>query len=124
MKITGINAVFVYVSDMDASRRFYSDVIGLGKPELDTPKWIEWKLAKGANFAIHKASNEMLEGLVPARSSVKFSLMVEDIREAYNHLFEKGVRVLSEPLDGSGFLFCEFQDPDMNVIRLIQFLKK
>ncbi|MDK2971968.1 MAG: hypothetical protein PWP23_1723 [Candidatus Sumerlaeota bacterium] len=124
MKINGINVVFVYVSDMDASRRFYEEKLGLGKPELDTPKWIEWKLGKGANFAIHRASHEMLEGLVPARSSVRFSLMVEDIREAYTTLFEKGVRVLSEPMDGAGFLYFEFQDPDMNVIRLIQFIKK
>jgi catechol 2,3-dioxygenase-like lactoylglutathione lyase family enzyme len=124
MKIHGVNVVFVYVQDMQVSRAFYSDILNLGTPQLDTPTWIEWKLAKGANFAIHKASDEMLEGIVPARSSVKFSLVVEDIREAYKFLFEKGVRVASEPRDGAGFLYLEFQDPDGNVLRLIQFLKK
>ena len=120
MDIKKINVVFVYVEDIEKSKEFYQDTLGLGKPRTDTTSWVEWKIGGGSDFAIHKADQEILEGSVPARSTVKFSLMVDDIREAYNELFEKGIKVLSEPKDGPGFMFIEFLDLDGNVIRLLQ----
>ena len=49
---------------------------------------------------------------------------VDDIRQCYAELFEKGVRLMSEPREGVGHLFLEFQDPDSNILRLIQWVGK
>ncbi|MCB2153247.1 VOC family protein [bacterium] len=123
MKIKKINVVFVYVEDVEKAKDFYSNVLGFGKPAVDNPFWVEWKLPEGSDFAICKASDERLEGTVPARSTVKFSMVVDDIRKAYADLFELGVRLVSEPQQGSGFLYLEFQDLDGNVLRLLQWVK-
>lgn len=123
MKITGINVAFAYVEDLQASKEFYGEALCLGEPKLDTPSWVEWELAEGANIAIHKASDAIMEGSVPDRSTIRFSIVVDDIKNAYNELFERGVRIHSEPQDGPGFLFVDFHDPDGNPLRLIQFLK-
>lgn len=123
MKISGISTVFVFVENLDASREFYSSVLGLGKPSRDTSKLIEWKLGKEVTFAVQKAPLEVLEGAVPARSTVRFSFVVRDIKAAYKELFARNIRVLSEPQEGVGYLYVEFLDPDGNVLRLIQRVK-
>ncbi|MBI5154068.1 hypothetical protein HZA57_02430 [Candidatus Poribacteria bacterium] len=123
MKINQINAVFVYVQDIERSKEFYQRMLDLGAPAVETPFWVEWKLPKGSDFAICKASDERLESMVPARSSVKFSMVVDDMMKCYSELFARGARLLSQPQQGAGFLFLEFQDPDGNVLRLIQWIK-
>ena len=123
MKINKINVVFVYVEDVERAKEFYSKTLNFGKPAVENPFWVEWKLPEGSDFAISKASDERLEGTVPARSTVKFSMVVDDIRKCYADLFECGVRLVSEPQQGAGFLFLEFQDPDGNVLRLLQWVK-
>jgi len=123
MKINAISTVSVFVEKVDEATDFYSKTLNLGKPTKSTPKWVEWNLGKGSSLSLQKAPTELLEGSVPARSTVRFSFEVADIKVAYNELFEKGVRVLSEPQEGTGYLYVEFLDLDGNVLRAVQNVK-
>ena len=124
MKVTGISTVFVYVSNLDRAKEFYGRQIGLGKVSLEGPSWAEWKIARsGTAFAIQKADQRLIEGSVPARNTIRFSFVVDDIRKTYNELFEEGIRVHSEPKEGTGFIYVDFEDPDRNVLRAVQYVK-
>ena len=123
MKFTGISTVYVYVGNIEESKEFYSKTFSMGKPINETPNWVEWKAGNGANFAIKKARDHIFEGSVPRRSTIRFFLEVPDVRAAYNELFEKGIRVLSEPQEGTNYVYVDVLDIDRNVIRLVQHLK-
>jgi predicted enzyme related to lactoylglutathione lyase len=116
-----INVVFLYVADLKAQRKFYETVIGLGPPVLKTAEWVEYRLQEGAHFALQQSGPGELEGANPARNTVKFSIVVEDIQAAYEELSGKGVKFVRRPEKGYGFLICEFEDPERNVIRLLQY---
>jgi predicted enzyme related to lactoylglutathione lyase len=116
-----INVVFLYVADLAAQREFYEKVMGLGKPLLKTPKWAEYRLEEGAHFALQQAEPGGLEGCDPGCNTVKFSIVVEDIQAAYEELSAKGVKFVRAPEKGYGFLICEFEDPERNVLRLLQY---
>jgi len=122
MKIQGINVIFLYVHDIAASRDFYTGVLGMGQPIVDEANWVEWKLGNGSNLAICRGSRERMEGSIPERSRVKFSLVVDDIEEAHNDLIARGVE--GDIREGPGFYFIDFRDPDDNVLRLLQWARK
>lgn len=125
MKLNGISTIFVLVENMGEAKKFYQDKLALGKPTRETPSWAEWRFGNKAAtaFGIQKATDEELEGSIPARSTVKFHFQVDDVRKAYNELFEKGIRVSSEPREGNGFLYVEFLDTEGNVLRVVEYLK-
>jgi len=124
MKFSGISTVYVLVENIENAKKFYQDRLGLGKPVRETPNHVEWKVGKGtANFAIQKASDEELEGSIPARSTTRFHFQVDNVRKLYNDLFEKGVRLRCEPKEGTGYLYVDFMDVDGNMLRAVEYLK-
>lgn len=117
-----INVVFLYVRDMECACRFYEDVVGFGPPSIRTEEWVEYRLEGGAHFALHRTTPEALEGCDPARNTLHFSIVVDDLRRAYEELKAKGVEFRRPPEQGHGFELAEFVDPEGNPVRLIQYL--
>ena len=120
-KLRRINVVFIYVADMERSRRFYEDVVGFGQPILKTESWVEYRLEGGAHFALHRTTPEALEGGRPVGSNIRFSIVVDDLAEACAQLEGKGVELVRPPEKGYGFDLAEFEDPEGNPIRFLQF---
>lgn len=116
-----INVVFIYVTDMQRARAFYEGVVGFGEPILKTPSWAEYRLQEGAHFALQRTDPAALEGVDPSRNTMKFSLVVDDLQAAYEELQGKGVTFVRPPEKGYGFNIAEFEDPERNVIRLLQY---
>lgn len=123
MKVSSINVVFVYVEDMQRAKQFYQERLGFGKPAKDGDQWVEWKLGKGSNFALCRADQRRLEASVPERSTVKFSMVVEDAEAARQELRDHGVELHGGIEKVADFCFFEILDPDGNVIRLLQWDK-
>lgn len=121
MKINGINVVFLYVEDMARSRAFYEEALGLDNVAREEDNWVEWKLPTGSNLAICRARAGKMEGATPDRTTVRFSLVVDDIDGAADKLAETGAASVPEILDGPGFRFIDFNDPDGNLLRLLQW---
>jgi predicted enzyme related to lactoylglutathione lyase len=120
--IKKINVVFLYVTNIQAQREFYENVVGLGTPLLKTPSWVEYRLEEGGtHFALQQTDPAALEGTDPGRNTVKFSMVVEDIQAAYEELHAQGVKFVRMPEKGYGFLIAEFEDPERNIIRLLQY---
>ena len=122
-EIKGINAVFFYVADVGKARRFYEDLLGFSAPVVDTPEWVEYAPRTGSHFALHAADAERFAGLDHARATVKLSFEVDDLDDFVARCGDQGVRLVTPPTEIHGFRFCEVQDPEGNVIRLLQWLK-
>ena len=121
MKVTAINVVFAYVEDIARSRRFYQDVLGLGKPVKEGKEWVEWKLGKGSNFALCRASAGRLEGSVPERGTIKFSFVVSGLADARQELRHRAITLHVDIREAEGFRYLEFPDPDGNILRLLEW---
>lgn len=116
-----INVVFVYVADIEKARDFYEKVLDLGQPLLKSPSWVEYHLGSGSHLALHQADPAMLEGTDRSRNTVKFSIVVDDLHQAHKELEGKGVKFNRPPEKGYGFDLAEFEDPEGNPIRLLQY---
>jgi catechol 2,3-dioxygenase-like lactoylglutathione lyase family enzyme len=80
------NARFAFavesVSDIEAAKRFYVDVLGLAV-ERDSPTFVQFKDAAGANYAI--SNDEPLGG----RRELELYWLVDDAEAAFRELSQK-----------------------------------
>ncbi|SDZ41658.1 hypothetical protein SAMN05421736_11251 [Evansella caseinilytica] len=113
-----INSVFVHVSDLKASAKWYSELLGLrvhsdrfnGGPVY----WME--LAGYTGLILDDNSiNKTRDGW--QRSSAPLYMYgADDVHEAYRRLREQGVTITLEiETPHEGLTFFNFQDPDGNV---------
>jgi extradiol dioxygenase family protein len=119
--IRRINTVFVYVRDLAATKRFYGETLGFGKPEIDGRFWVEFKLPDGdTHFALHQSDGR--DHANRALGTIKLSFEVADIHKLAAQLEEQGVKFHYAPRKEYGFWLAEFEDNEGNVLRLYQKL--
>lgn len=108
-------ATMIYVDDMDAAVKFYSEKIGLGV-KFSEPGWSELD-AGGHTLALHASS----EAPVRHETSPHLILQVEDIERAVAELKGKDVEFVQQisPIEGCGFC-ATFVDPAGNAMGLYQ----
>jgi predicted enzyme related to lactoylglutathione lyase/ADP-ribose pyrophosphatase YjhB (NUDIX family) len=107
--VRGIDVVYLYVSDLERSIRFYRDTLGLElERHAHNPAWAEARLENGVRFALHEAGSH-----VPELSSgtIEVSLRVEDVDAACEALSAAGADV-GEVMRESWGTLCRFTDPD------------
>ena len=110
--------VTVYVSNMDAAVRFYSDVLGLPLAYRFGDHWAAVELGKGLTIGLHPASAEMPAG---RPGSMAIGLEVSgSIHDAVAALTAKGVEFDGPVNDGKSGSFAGFRDPDGNRLYLAQ----
>lgn len=107
---------FYYVSDVDRSIRFFSEVLGLSLSSRD----------EVARFLIDGVLFELVPTSDPSRLSGngngRLTLEVPDIRAAVLQLESKGVPVQPVQQVSNGLL-ATFNDPDGNELVLWQYLR-
>jgi glyoxylase I family protein len=116
LEITQIDHVSVLITDLERSRRFYRDVLGLKE------------IAKPRTFAFSvlwfDLGNQQLHLLLKARpdtvSPRHFALRVADVQQARAHFREHGIATEeTTPIPGADRFFIH--DPDGNRIEIIQW---
>ena len=118
--IKRVNTVFIYTQDMRNMRDFYSKILELGKPVVDTETWIEFDLP-GCHLALHKGNEQILEQNHESQPKVKFSMEVENIEQVCVDLQAKNIKFTFGPKKDFGATLAEFLDPEGNPLRLIEF---
>lgn len=104
---TSIYAVWIYVSDLERSKDFYQNKIGL-KFKLQNEDWIEFDLGK-TSFAILQRPPK--KGTVtPSKTRIMFE--VKDIEAFYNDASGKGVKFINGIRDEEYGRLLTFEDPD------------
>lgn len=113
--ISGGN-VTVFVSNMDAAVRFYTEILGLKLANRFNDHWATVEAGRGLTIGLHPASPKYP---VPGtKGGMVIGLEINDIDDAVRGLQAKGVR-FSRPIQkeraGS---FADFEDPDGNAFYL------
>lgn len=107
------------VADFDQSVEFYEKELELKPLDINwEQKWAEFYLSPGAKLAIHglKATNANPLGAVV--------LLVENLEQSELWLRGKGIKLYDKQEIGNGDKLASFDDPDGNVIQLLQHAGK
>ncbi|MCX6620694.1 MAG: VOC family protein [Acidobacteria bacterium] len=110
--------VTVYVADMDAAVRFYSETLGLKLVYRFGNHWAAVEAGRGLTIGLHPASDEMPPGR-PGSMAIGLEL-TGSIHEAVRTLEARGVRFQAPANEGKAGSFRGFQDPDGNPLYLAQ----
>jgi catechol 2,3-dioxygenase-like lactoylglutathione lyase family enzyme len=116
--VTGIHHVSIVVTDLDRSRRFYTQVLGLR--EIPRPVTFDFVVVwydLGAQH-LHLVPRETAD----VRSPRHFALQVEDAAAAREHFAQFGVPTReTTPIPGCDRFFVE--DPDGNLVEIMQWFR-
>ena len=117
MQVRGVDFILVGVSDVERSRAFYRDTLGL-KPAAEwPPSWYEFDTGT-TTIAIGKPPAEAPQP--PYQGGTTFALAVPDVNSAMAELRTKGVTVLQDVYEASSCFGALIADPDGNGIWIHQ----
>ncbi len=112
-----INVSWYQVSDMNAAKKFYGDVLGL-KKTFEMDGWCEFSHADGAASI---GLNQLREGDDERGATVV--LRVDDLDKVQKQLAAKGVKFEGEIQEVPGAVrIATFRDPAGNRLQLCQVL--
>lgn len=118
LQVTQIDHVSVLISDVERSRRFYRDLLGL--KEIAKPRTFDFvvlwfDLGDQQIHLLHKAEAD-------SRSPRHFALRVADVPAARRYFQERSVPIQeTTPIPDADRFFIS--DPDGNRIEIIQWLQ-
>jgi catechol 2,3-dioxygenase-like lactoylglutathione lyase family enzyme len=124
VEVDGYDSLILYVSDLDASKRFYADVLGL--PILFEDNIIVVVGGSSGRVVLHRNDRGHDErgifpaGLTPGAASVRFSVQDPDGWEQEAN--RAGTPVLWPAQDASWGRFVVLADPDGRPIVLARML--
>jgi catechol 2,3-dioxygenase-like lactoylglutathione lyase family enzyme len=107
--------ISVPVRDMERSKRFYAETLGLPSPNLDESGWPEFETGN-VSLYLMDPSAVGLEFAGPHTAHI--ALRVPDVAEARAELESKGVAFEGDILDTGVCLMAFFKDPDGNALML------
>ncbi len=110
--------ITVYVSNMDAAVRFYTETLGLKLAYRFGDHWASVEVGKGLTIGLHPASAENPAG---RKGSMAIGLELSgSIHEAMRTLEGKGVKFQGIVNEGKAGTFAGFEDPDGNQLYLAE----
>lgn len=116
--ISGGNAT-VFITNMDAAVKFYTEVLGLKLTNRFGDAWATIDAGKGLTIGLHPTSAKY-----PApgtKGSIMLGLEIDEpIETVVARLSERGVQFLGKIVDDQAGKFAHLQDPDGNEMYLWQ----
>jgi len=110
--------VTVYVSNMDAAVRFYSETLGLKLAYRFGDHWASIEAGRGLTIGLHPASEESPAG---RKGSMTIGLELDgSIDEAVKTLKRRGIQFLGAINRGKAGAFVAFEDPDGNLLYITE----
>ncbi len=121
--ILGVQDVYYYVQDMQRALQFYRDALGLTVTE-ESEDWSALDV-RGVRVGLHATDEGRPVPSVPkdtggAKAGGTLTLRVDDIRAEVVRLRAAGVKFLGEIADEYFGRIVAFEDPDGNVLKLMQ----
>ena len=120
----------VISSDVNRSRRFYTEVLG-GETVLDVPDFSIVAIANGwITITVGGGPTEDKPGVTlepppdPDRASGFLNIRVADIQAVYERWRARGANFLTPPIDRGGEIRCYMRDPDGRLIEVGQVVAK
>ena len=110
MKTTAVSGVMQYVADLEASKAWYEDFLGVKTSPFEVPLF-EW--GEGCQLLLAPSS----EGTGRGGTGVWFE--VEDVQAAYEERVGRGYAFNEEPMAIPPGKLVTINDPDGNIVGLI-----
>ena len=117
MKLT-FGEVETFISDLARSEIFYRDILGLDLKQKGDG-WLIFDIS-GIEFALMGGAKKLNKSSYGKDCTTLLCLKSKNIEEDYKHLKSQGVKFLSEIQIVPQGKFATFQDPDGNLLELIQ----
>ena len=114
MQVEHVDFIAVPVTDMERSKQFYGDTLGL--PQTGDSGFPEYRL--GDNAFLYLLSLEAVGGAFRGPHDAGFALRVPDVHETRRELEAKGVEFNGDVLDTGVCHMAFFADPDGNQMLL------
>lgn len=102
-------------ADLERSRNFYRDVLGLRLKTDSAPDWVDFDLGAGATLGLHPKT----EFLAVRPGSLQLGFAVDDVDEFVAGCAGKGVPVFQDPYDEPFGRFAVIGDPDGYPIQIV-----
>ncbi len=116
------------VSDVNAARRWYTDVLGAelyreygGDSAVLSFNGAWLLLVSGGGPTDDKPSVTLAPPADPDRVDHLFTIRVDDCRAAYQTLRGRGARFLTPPMDRGAETRCYFRDPDGHLFEISEY---
>jgi predicted enzyme related to lactoylglutathione lyase len=119
MVVQSIALGWIAVSDIDKSRKFYKDILGLTEDTFS--KEYGWAELTAPTGGFHLGL--VKEGETPAGENTILTFTVEDLDATIAHLHNKGVQLVGTVFEAPGHVKLQtFTDPDGNTFQIVQKL--
>ena len=118
LQITQVDHSSVIITNVERSRRFYRDVLGL--TEINKPRTFDFVVLwfQLGDTQVHLLLQERADSISPRH----FALRVRDVAKARTYFRERGIAIEeTTPIPGADRFFIA--DPDGNRIEIIQWLR-
>ncbi len=115
--------VIVYVQDIAKAQAFYTDVLGLTVVEaISGPNFVTVRPSSGSLIGLQdKATSAFPPGLEDRPGSIELSFEVDDVDATWQFWQERGVELVSEPVDLPFGRYCMAKDPDGHYLSAYRF---
>ncbi len=102
-------------ANLERSRDFYRDVLGLKLKSDRVPDWVDFELGSGATLGLHPKT----EIIVVRPGSLQLGFAVENVDEFVAECTGKGVPIFQDPYDEPFGRFAVIGDPDGYPIQIV-----
>lgn len=121
-----LNFMILYVRDMDKSRAFYTEILGMEVVEaLSSPTFVTLRPAGGAMIGLQdKTAAKFPPGKETQSGSVELSFEVDDVDAIWKHWKDNGVELVSDPTDLPFGRYFLAKDPEGHYLSAYRFRTK
>lgn len=115
--------IVLYVRDMSKAKAFYMELLGAEFLEKDSsPTFISLRPTGGSLIGLQdKATSRLAPARETESGSVELSFEVDDVDHTWKHWKEKGVELLTEPVDLPFGRYFLAKDPEGNYLSIYRF---
>ena len=115
--------VILYVNDIDRMKAFYTNVLGLPVvEEFSGPTFVALQPTGGAFLALQdKAAKRVPHGQEKLNASVEVSFEADDVDEIWTDWKEKGVEMVTDPMDMPFGRYFMAKDPEGYYLSVYRF---
>lgn len=124
MQFTQVKETCIYVSDLEASRQFYHNALGLEVISQVQDRHIFFRAGTSVLLCFIAGQTEKETVLPPhgAKGSIHFALEVEksDYENTRQEIEKKNINILHDHQWRAGLRSFYFHDPDKNLVEVIE----